>query len=84
MEIIKSIVNPRGSTQNSRSCAYNINGQVIYSILVWLYDNVDRPLINGYIDETEYQEWLHTVYTLELFKQYRFFSHLEKPSKEST
>ena len=64
MEIIKSIVNPRGSTQNSRSCAYNINGQVIYAILVWLYDNVDRPLINGYIDETEYQEWLPTIYTL--------------------
>ena len=64
MKVIQSIVNPRGSTQSSRACAYNINGQVIYSILVWLYDNVDRPLINGYIDETEYQEWLFTwVYT---------------------
>ena len=62
--MIKTIVNPRGSTQNSRSCAYTIPGQVIYSILVWLYDNVDRPLLKGYQDETEYQEWLRNCNSL--------------------
>jgi len=60
VKIIQSIVNPRGSSQNVRSCAYKINGQIIYTILVWLYDNVDRPLIKGYMDETEYQVRLQT------------------------
>ena len=58
LKVFKTIVNPRGSTQYSRSSAYTITGQVIYTILVWLYDNVDRSLLHGYIDETDYQEWI--------------------------
>jgi len=58
LKAFKTIVNPRGSTQYSRSSAYTITGQVIYTILVWLYDNVDRSLLHGYIDETDYQNRL--------------------------